>query len=221
MTDLTTAIDHLAVGAATLKDGVNYIRDALGVDIPRGGEHPHMGTHNHLMQLGEGLFLEVIAINPEGEPPARPRWFGLDDPSVRSSILQRPRLLTWVANTTDLPLATSKALDDYGEITGLSRGDLSWSFALPRDGRLLAAGLLPYLMQWHCDAHPSGRMTDTGCQLESLSLYHPYAQWLEAQLDAIGARHLVTVVSLSSGEVPRLEARIKTPSGPRTLSSAF
>jgi hypothetical protein len=37
-----------------------------------------MGTHNRLLKLGEGFYLELIAIDPQAPPPGRPRWFGLD-----------------------------------------------------------------------------------------------------------------------------------------------
>lgn len=219
MTTFTTAVDHLAVGARTLDDGIEYIRAELGVEIPAGGEHPHMGTHNRLMRLGEGVFLEVIAINPDADLPAQPRWFGLDDPAVRHSIAKQPRLLTWVANTTDLAAATAGATIDYGVINQLSRGDLRWSFALPQDGRLLAAGLLPYLMQWASEPHPSTRMADLNCSLQSITLCHPNGDWLAQQLGAIRAEALVTIETLPVGSTPEIHALINTPAGERTLSS--
>ena len=219
MTTFTTAIDHLAVAARTLQDGVNYVRHTLGVEIPAGGEHPHMGTHNHLMRLGDGVFLEVIAINPEGNLPAQPRWFGLDDPAVRHSIAEHPRLVTWVASTTDLAGATNNAAVDYGVINELSRGDLRWSFALPQDGRLLAAGFLPYLMQWASEPHPSTRMADLGCTLRSITLRHPNAEWLSTQLATINADKLVSIETLAVGSTPEISALISTPSGDKTLSS--
>ena len=221
MPSFTTAIDHLAIGARSVQDGVEYIRRELGVEIPAGGEHPHMGTHNHLMRLGTGMFLELIAINPQGDLPAQPRWFGLDDPAVRRSIAGQPRLLTWVANTSDLGAATSAATIDFGVISELSRGDLRWSFALPEDGRLLAGGMLPYLMKWSSDTHPSARMADLGCELLSVTLRHANSEWLSRQLTAIGAAGLVTVESLPTGSVPELTALIRTPSGEKILSSAI
>ena len=74
---MKTQFDHLVVAAR-----VDYIEEKLGVVMPYGGQHPKMGTHNHLIQLGNGTFLEVIAIKPELPSPQRPRWFGLDDPLV-------------------------------------------------------------------------------------------------------------------------------------------
>ena len=61
-----------------------------------------MGTHNHLMRLGRGIFLELIAVNPAAPAPTRPRWYGLDDPFVRARLAEGPQLLTWVVNTPQL-----------------------------------------------------------------------------------------------------------------------
>src|SRR3954469_7122628 len=76
-----TELDHITVAARSLAQGLAYLRDALGVDLPYGGAHPRMATHNHLLRLGPALFLELIAIDPTAPPPARPRWFQLDDPT--------------------------------------------------------------------------------------------------------------------------------------------
>ena len=86
--NIQTQIDHLVIGARSLTEGVNYVKDLLGVDMPYGGVHPKMGTHNHLMQLGNDAFLEIIAVNHNSEPPDRPRWFGLDDGFIRQRIEQ-------------------------------------------------------------------------------------------------------------------------------------
>ena len=99
---MKTALDHIVIGAATVAEGVAYLQSELGATLPAGGEHPRMGTHNHLMQLSESTFLEIIAINPAAPAPARPRWFGLDEPFVQAQLRQQPRLLTWVVNTGDL-----------------------------------------------------------------------------------------------------------------------
>src|SRR5439155_21485872 len=79
MKDCRASLDHLTVAALSLEQGVAYVHRALGVVAPPGGSHPLMATHNHLMQLGDGVFLEIIA--PDGRAaPQRTRWFGLDDP---------------------------------------------------------------------------------------------------------------------------------------------
>lgn len=216
---MQTKLDHIVVGAASLEQGIAYVRQKLGVEIPEGGEHPLMGTHNHVMQLGNETFLEVIAINPDAPPPMRPRWFGLDDPVVQYSLSRKPRLLTWVVNTTDLVGLQTQLAFALGVVTPLSRGDLSWLFAVPDDGRLLAGGLLPHAMQWKTSAHPSNNMADLNCRLSKLTIHHPYKNWMESILADLQAAELVTVESLIDLDQAFMTAEIQTPSGLCTLSS--
>jgi hypothetical protein len=210
---MTTRLDHLVIGAADLPQGVAHVNARFGVAMPYGGEHPQMGTHNHLMQLGGDVFLEVIAINPAAAAPPRPRWFGLDDPFVRQRLATEPTLLTWVVNTDNLEALLERAPFSLGRAAPLRRGDLRWGFGLPADGRLLAGGMLPYAIQWHTEGHPAARMADTGCRLLGLAIHHPNPVWLASALTAIEAADLVTVQALPANAAPYLEASIHTPQG--------
>ena len=126
--------------------------------MPYGGVHEKMGTHNHVLQLGGNVFLEVMAINPDTEPPENPRWYGLDDPYIRRQIKAQPTLLTWVVNTKNIEKLLQQTTFEFGKATLLSRGNLSWYFGLPDDGRLLAGGMVPYVIEWQTDRHPSEYM---------------------------------------------------------------
>jgi len=218
---MTTKLDHIVIGAASLEQGVAFVRERFGVDIPKGGEHPLMATHNHLMQLGNEAFVEIIAINPDGDHPARPRWFGMDDPAIRASLQHQPRLLTWVVNTDKLVELQAQVSFDLGVVTPLSRGDLNWLFAVPDDGRLLASGMLPHVMQWQTDAHPSANMADLNCRLRFLNIYHPYPQWLSSILTGLKASELVGVHDLQGDAAAYMTAELETPNGVVVLSSAF
>ena len=72
-------LDHLTVVAPDLAEGVAHVRECLGLDVPFGTQHSYMGTHNHRLLLGPKLYLEIVARDPQGIDPGRPRWFGLDD----------------------------------------------------------------------------------------------------------------------------------------------
>ena len=54
-------IDHIVIGARTLEDGARYIEELLGVKPVQGGAHPGVGTHNMLLGMGSGCYIEVIA----------------------------------------------------------------------------------------------------------------------------------------------------------------
>jgi len=212
-------LDHLVIAAASLEQGVDYIRSELGVEIPKGGFHKTMGTHNHLMQLGDSAYLEVIAIDPDGLAPAQPRWFSLDDALMRESLRRQPRLITWVVNTTDIENMNQDSVFPIGAPTELNRNNLRWKIALTEDGRLLANGFLPYVIQWLSTPHPSGAMADLDCRLQSLEIHHNRANWLHSMLEAIDADHLVSIHPLPDDECAYLSASIETPSGIKVLTS--
>lgn len=218
---MQSKLDHIVIGASRIAEGVRYVKDMLGVDIPYGGEHTKMGTHNHLMRLGDETFLEVIAINEKIPSPGRPRWYGLDDPYIRRCIESQPSLLTWVVNTRDINRLIKRAGFSIGPSESISRGNLSWYFGLPEDGRLLAGGLLPYAIEWQSDMHPSEGMADLGCSLRSLEIHHPYPVWIQTALESMGALQLVKVNGLPVNEAPYLSVRIGTPTGVVQLRSCI
>ncbi len=53
----------------------------------------------HSSVNGDGVYLEIIAIDPEGEAPQWPRWFLLITTSRRKKLQRGPQLLTWVVRT--------------------------------------------------------------------------------------------------------------------------
>ena len=73
------SLDHLTVIAPTLTEGVEHVSDCLGNEVPFGTRHHYMGTHNHRLQVGENVYLEIVALDPDGVDPGRARWFGVDD----------------------------------------------------------------------------------------------------------------------------------------------
>lgn len=201
-------LDHIAVAATDLAQGVDWVERQLGVTMAPGGQHPVMGTHNRLLGLGP-LYLEVIAIDPDAPAPARPRWFDLD------RFTGQPRLSNWIARCDDLEAALSVAPDGAGVPVALSRGDLRWQMAVPGDGRLPFDGAYPALIAWKGAAHPAARLPDCGCRLTRLEVIHPDAQALRA---ALAGQLQAPEVEISQGAAPALRAHIDGPKGPVVLS---
>jgi len=197
-------LDHLAVCAATLAEGVDYVENLLGVALAPGGQHPHMGTHNRLLSLGPDAYLEVIAIDPQAKSPGRPRWFDLDN------FTGAPRLTNWILRTDDLMAALAGAPAGLGELMALQRGDLSWEMAVPKDGRLPFDGAYPGLISWHGDAHPAARLPDSGFRLRALRVQHPAANDLK---DLLEPNIDLTQIDFATGAVKKLSASISGPNG--------
>ena len=213
--NLTT--DHIVVAAATLQQGIDYIKQQLGVEVPLGGIHPGMGTHNALMQLADDLFFEIIAINPDSLSNSdlqidQPRWFSLDNPLLQQQLKRQPQLLTWVVNCDDIQQCISQGIYRQTSSRLIRRNNLSWDFAMPDDGGLIAEGLIPYVLQWH-NQHPAANMVNRGCSLKQIVIYHPHPQWIENALIKVGAIELVQIKSLHKGEPGYLAVEMNTPKG--------
>ena len=207
-------LDHVAIGAGTLAQGVAWLKDILGVDIPPGGHHAAMSTHNHLMATGGGTYLEVLAIDPDAPPPGRNRWFGLDDPAIADGLTARPRPHAWIVNTDDLDAVIAASPVDLGRAIRLERGNLRWRMAVRDDGALPAGGALPLFIEWPPGVHPAAAMADLGCRLDRVMITDPDPQRLRAWMQDLG---LDTLADLSAG--PRaLRFAMTCPTGPVILA---
>lgn len=207
---MTAFLDHLVIAAESLR--TRALENALGVTLSSGGTHERMGTHNRLLRLGPDAYLEVLAIDPAGAQPDRPRWFALDEPDTRARLVQGPRLIHWVARVESTVLPQLPI--GVGPWESFQRGDLSWQLTVRGDGALPADGVVPSLICWSGAAHPAARLPEAGAVLEALELEHPRAPEVQRQLDLLGLPY-----RCAAAPVPRLTAHLRTPGGPRTLHS--
>lgn len=200
-------LDHLAVSATTLAEGVDWVETALGVALAPGGEHALMSTHNRLLGLGD-LYLEVITTNPAAPKPPHPRWFDLDN------FTGAPRLTNWIVACDDLDAALAALPQGVGVPVELARGDLRWRMAIPADGRLPFGNAHPALIQWQGAAHPAQRLPDVGVRLDLLEIATPDADALNA---ALLGQLTDPRVRITHGPEKAMRATFATPHRPRVL----
>ena len=210
-------LDHIVIACADLNDGVEWVEQRLGARPLAGGKHVAMGTHNALLKLGERAYLEVIATDPDGVTPARPRWFSLDEPEMQTSLAAGPRLITWAVRCESLASACAR-VPDLGEILSMSRSEFRWHIAVPETGSLAWGGVLPTAIQWlpaddGTVHHPCDVLEDSGCELVRLQLSHPAAVLgTNGIMGMFRALKIMGPVDLAPGP-KMLAATIRTPRG--------
>lgn len=212
----TATPDHLVVAATTLAEGIDYVSTLTGTVPHPGGRHIGMGTHNALIRLGERLYLEIIAIDPDSARPTRKRWFDLDNIALQAELLEHPRLVHWVARTHDIATAVQACPAALGTVHAFDRGDYRWRISVPDDGSRPGKGLVPAIMQWDVPMHPADALSPSSVSLVELAGSHPDPASIREALRRLG---LSDALRVNFDRETRLVAMLRTPRGLVTLSS--
>jgi len=209
-------LDHLTIIAPTLAEGVAHVRACLDLDVPFGQRHAYMGTHNHLLQLGDGVYLEIIALDPDGSAPNRKRWFGLDDQNkVRADWDAGHRLRGWVARTNDIDAVLAGREAIFGRKVGLPMDAPTFDFAIPDDGALPMDGAAPSIIDRRGKPRSMANIADLGARLRSFRLEYPDVATVSALYQELDVDRAPTIVK---GTALRYRAQIQTPAGLKELT---
>jgi hypothetical protein len=207
------SLDHLTIIAPSLSEGIDHIRACLDLDIGDGRTHSEMGTHNRRLRLGDAIYLEVIAVDPDAPAPPGPRWFGLDDLTmVRTHWMNGERLRGWVAHTDNI----DAVLSAHGNLLG-SRFSIGRNahFSLLPDGALPFGGILPSVIDRAGQASPVVTMAERGAKLLDFVLEHPTPAVVTALYEGLGISNPPRV---QEGPTLRYVATIETASGVKLLN---
>ena len=209
-------LDHITVIAPTLAEGVSHVRACLDLDVPFGQRHGYMGTYNHLMQLGDSVYLEIVALDPDADHPGRPRWFGLDNQkSVRAAWDDGRRLRGWVARTDGIDAILAGRESIFGRKVALPRVDSSFDFAIPDDGSLPLDGTMPSVIDRRNKPRSMATIADLGARLRSFVIEHPEPETISKLYRELDIDRPPEVVM---GSDLRYLARIETPAGIKELT---
>ena len=164
-------VDHLAYAAADLDAAVADVGRRFGVSPAPGGRHVGVGTHNFLLSLADGAYLELIGPDPSQTIPA-----GATMPFGIHALGGGARLAGFAiaASDIDARVAAARAAGyDPGDVRDMQRatpdgGLLSWRLTLGGSHD----GLVPFLIDWLDSPHPS-TTTPTGATLVALRGEHP------------------------------------------------
>ncbi len=204
--------DHFVVGISDLDRGMTLVEELTGVRPVFGGAHPHIGTHNALIALGEHSYLEIIAPNPDAD-------LSMLDPDLKAQFmdpLQGMDTLTpflWAIGSSDLE-STRRLLQAEGvHLSGPQPGSrkkpdghsLEWIAAFVTGP---SARGLPFFIQWKDPADSPPNDSPKGCVLNNFSLTGPDSAVLKKILDTLS---LTAVVS--AADEPSLQIVLDCPAG--------
>jgi len=206
---MNSCIDHIVIGTANLISGTKILETKLNTKFSPGGEHQIMGTHNKLLKLQSDIYLEVIANNPNADKPSRLRWFSLDEGTTKEKIKLSPRVLCWVLAVDNIENSVKTCGYNPGEILKMSRGELTWKITVPSSGILVDNGVLPALIEWPSDQHPSKKLTNSKVSINKLSLFHPEPYKIKNIISNLIESDLIRV----SEGFPKIELILTTQNG--------
>ena len=202
---MNSHIDHVVIGTSNLILGTGELESKFSHKLSPGGEHKVMGTHNNLLKLQLGIYLEVIANNPNADKPSRARWFSLDEYNIIEKIKYEPRALCWVLEVENIEDTVKKCGYNPGEILQLSRNGMNWKVSVPPDGKLIDNGILPILIEWNKDQHPSKKLSNSKVSLKKLRLYHPETKKINNIISNLIQSDLIEILD----GLPKIEVILK------------
>jgi hypothetical protein len=178
----------------------------LGVRPVIGGRHPDFGTHNALLSLGPGTYLEIIAPDPSLPAPDHGLAFGISEH-------QPPGIVTWALRVDEIQAVAEGATAagvPIGAVVSGSREKpdgtvLSWQLSSP--DAMPFDGAIPFLISWGNTPHPAGS-TPRGGELVGIQIEHPEASKVSAALSALGLD-----IGAKKADKYALTATIKTGQG--------
>lgn len=201
-------LDHFMYAGADLNKLIASFTSLSGLTPDRGGTHPGLGTRNALASLGDDVYLELIAPDPE-----QARGGPLGD---KFRQLTYPRLFAYMVRADDLEriqsvLAGAGIESDLSMASRKTPGGetLKWQLLLPRNNPF--GDHIPKFINWMGTRHPAGTSVK-GCTFVSFEIGHPEASQLGALL-----RSLEVDVPLVRADRPYLRTELRTPKGPLVL----
>ncbi len=208
----TPALDHLVYAVPNLAEACAAFAKTTGVTPAPGGQHLGRGTHNALVGLAGGAYLEFIAADPTQPTPPHGRWMGVD-------LVTAPTLTRWAIRDVDLEAFAKTLHASHPQLATLTHGSrqtptgqtLAWRMTQPQPTPQVE--VIPFALDWgHSETHPSAGLTPI-LTLEGLDLQHPQADALNALFKSLGLPQKVHPAA-----APNIDATLGTPGGTVALA---
>lgn len=199
-------LDHLLLAGPNLTVLAQLVEERTGLRAHPGGRHLGHGTHNALLGLGEGCYLELLAPDPSQ-----------DGGGFRDTIahLAAPALHTWCARggTADEVARRVRAAGVTPRRVPMQRrradgGTLAWELVFV-DAHAYGP-LVPFFIDWQGTPHPAAQLPAV-LELDAVMLEHPDPDGFGALLARLGG--LPSCVRLQQGARAAISAELRHAGG--------
>lgn len=204
-------IDHFVYAVPDLEASVDWFEEKLGVRPRMGGKHAQEGTQNAILNVGNGCYLEILAIDPGNTAKNADRWMGVD-------LITKPRLTRWCLKSSDL-VRDSRTLKKYDPAMGVIQAGcrrtvsgkvLSWEMARPLPTP--EVDIVPFMTDWdRSESHPTDDLPEISTLLD-VTLKHP-------DPDRVKTLFIDLSISFSvlQGKGQSISIKLRAPQGILTL----
>ena len=199
-------IDHLVYCVPNLQEGIQYFKNKFNIEASYGGRHLEQGTHNALFNIGNQIYFEILAPDPENKNVKPLRWMGID-------LITEPKITRWgiKSNTIKEDLEILKRVDPELAISKIGKRQktdgsiLNWELSIPLPQPEVEA--IPFLIDWKKSKHPTSGIKQE-CELIRFTIAHPQPDKLSQILKSLNIE-----VKIKQAKEIALHAEIQGPSG--------
>jgi hypothetical protein len=203
---LAAQVDHVLLGIDDLDRGIKAFEQATGVKPVYGGKHPG-GTHNALVSLGDGTYLEIIALQK-----------GVTDAGEYAGLKQLHTLtpIGWAVSSKD-SAELRKRLSAAGlAVTEPVPGSritpagatLSWQTFGLKDNFAEA----PFFIVWSAQTPHPATTSPSGCKLQQWHVAGSHLKNLEQLRAALDLR-----IDVADAKATSMRLSLKCPQGAVTF----
>ena len=195
-------VDHILLGIDDLDRGMEQFEKLTGVRPVKGGKHPR-GTHNALVSLGDGTYLEILALQPGVTPPK-------EYEDLRQLHALTP--IGWAVSSKDSAQLRGRLTSAGMAVTESTAGSrttpagttLSWQTFGLEEGFDEA----PFFIVWSPhSSHPS-TTSPTGCKLQQWRVAGPHLKSLEQLRSTLDLR-----IEVAAAQSTALRLSLQCPKG--------
>lgn len=200
-------VDHIVYAVPDLEKGIDHIHQLLGVRPTFGGYHTTQGTKNAILNLGDRIYLEILAVDESNKAISSDRWMGID-------LIQSAKITRWAITSDDLGDDAAKLKAYHPDLSTQSGGQrkmtngelLQWQMILPAPSPEVE--LMPFMINWSgTSTHPTASLPDV-CKLKSIRFYHPNPNEIHPHF-----RQLSLTDKILLSRAPFIEVEIACPNG--------